>query len=274
MAVGQPVGANTLARIYALGVVVGLGAYAYLAFADSGLEITHANFQETHLGVALTEPNNTPGKREVLRWGLLDKRPLLFAYLIAGGLAAYYALITQLFAGSTTAPRHHTLLQWRSRPARISGAAIIALLAYVWVGVPILQGITPPITSELARFHDIHHYVHLSTFEQIRSGGLPFVEAQTQYGAGNQMLMYLATGAVHLSAHGFEAASALIDVAGVVLFFVLLQQMLGFGWALACLAGWLLLPSPVDVMPLAPGWALITRWLGVPLLALVLAARL
>jgi hypothetical protein len=259
------------------GFLAGIGAFAYLALASSGLVMTRHDFATSFLELALTTADPGLDKDEVLRWGLIDKRPLFFAYLLVGSFAAYYWLVMRLADGwpsSALLPFSPAPKSWHTRLAGLAGALIVGLLAYGWVCIPALRAAAPPISDELAPFHNIHNYVHLSGLEQIRSGALPFVEAQTQYGLGNQVLMYLATTMVHFSAHGFYAASTLIDVGCVVVFFIFLQRMVGTGWTIAALVGWLLLPSPAMVIDRIAGGDLLTRWFFLPLLSLGLARLL
>ena len=56
---------------------------------------------------------------------------------------------------------------------------------------------------------------------------VPYLEAQTQYGVGNQLLLYFVTDLVNFSNHGFYAGALLIDVVCVIGFFVVLQQLPG-----------------------------------------------
>lgn len=254
---------------HSLGFLGSVAAYGYLALTDTGLERTHADFASTFLSLALSPPTVDSGKQEVLRWGLTDKRPLFFAYLISVALIAYTWLVTRLddskAAGQPPPPVA------RGWAGRLGGALLIALLVYAWVDVPALRAVTPGLSDGLSSFHDIHNYVHLSGLQQIRDGALPFIDAQTQYGLGNQALMAKATNAVHFSLHGFAAANTLINAVCAIVFFVFLQQMLGTGWALLCLAGWLILPSPLDYIIDMPAGALMTRWLAVPVLSVLLA---
>ncbi|MGZ5913149.1 MAG: hypothetical protein ACXWLB_24985, partial [Reyranella sp.] len=161
----------------------------------------------------------------------------------------------------------------RRLAARLLGAVVIAILAYCWIGVAALRDVIPGDSGALARFYDYHSHVHLGVLEQIRLGAVPYLEAQTQYGLGNLLLLSFVTDLINFSNHGFYAAALLIDVVCVVGFFVVLQQLLGLGWAIAGLVGWVLWPSPDSVLDLA-GWAVLTRWLAVPVLALLLAHAL
>lgn len=231
--------------IYCLGVIAAVAGYCYLALTPS----------------RIAQPNE-----EVIYWGFMDKRPFVFGYL---GLIAFIAF--HWFTAAFRAPRPilFSPRDGRGWRGRIGGALLILVLAWLWLAVPAFQRVAA-VEPGLAWFYDIHAHVHLASMEQIRLGAIPYLEAQTQYGVGNQILMGWLTGLVHYSNHGFFAANVLLNVACILLFFVVLQQLLGIGWAIAGLVGWALWPSPAGVADVA-GWAVLTRWLAIPVLALLLA---
>jgi hypothetical protein len=237
--------------LYCAGTIGGIVAYAYLALAPSGID----------------------PKDVIVQWSIQDKRPLFFGYIAVVGLVVFHAAMTRLFfaAAPVAVP---VALSPVPRLSRIAGGVLIAVLAYGWLGASALQGVVPADDGKLAVFYDLHSQMHLGAFEQIRQGALPYLEARTQYGVGNQLLLYFLTQAIDYSNHGFHAAVLLLDVVCIVGFFVMLQQMLGLGWAVAALVGWALWPSPADVVAIVAGWATLTRWLAVPALALLLARLL
>ncbi|WP_422035769.1 hypothetical protein [Reyranella sp.] len=242
-------GEGRAALLYAVGVLGAVGGYCYLALAPSGA----------------ISPQD-----EVIDWGRMDKRPLIFGYL---GMAAFIAFHS-LWVAFVQEPRSPALpsggVLSRRWSARLLGALGIALLASCWLGLPALRSAEVDSGEGLAKFYDLHAHVHLSALQQIRLGAIPYLEAQTQYGPGNQLLLGALTDFVHFSNHGFLAANLLLNTVCIIVFFVVIQQFLGFGWAAAGLVGWVLWPSPVERIDLA-GWAVLTRWLVVPILALWLA---
>ena len=121
---------------------------------------------------------------------------------------------------------------------------LIAILAYCWIAIAGLREVIPGDSGALARFYDYHSHVHLGVLEQIRLGAMPYLEAQTQYGLGNLLLLYFATDIINFSNHGFYAGAMLVDVVCVVAFFVVLQQLLGLGWAIAASRGMGALAEP------------------------------
>jgi hypothetical protein len=238
--------------LYGAGFIGSVAAYAWLALTNSGV---------TRQDV-------------VVQWGLLDKRQLTFAYLIIVAFVIFHhAMARFVFDGREAGRGEVGEIPRRRLAGRLLGAVVIAILAYCWIGVAALCDVIPGDAGTLARFYDFHSHVHLGALEQIRLGAVPYLEAQTQYGLGNLLLLYSVTDFMDFSNHGFYAGAMLVDVVCVVGFFVVLQQLLGLGWAIAGLVGWVLWPSPAGVLDLA-GWAVLTRWLAVPILALLLAHAL
>ncbi len=235
--------------LYGTGILGAIGGYCYLALAPSG---------------ALS-PND-----EVLEWGRMDKRALVLGYLGGAAFIAFHWLWVAFVRDLPVAVRSPTATPQPRWPARLLGALAIAVLAYCWFGLPALPAIGAVNDTELTRSYDIHSHVHLSALQQIKLGATPYLEAQTQYGPGNQLLLSALTDLVHFSNHGFFAANILLNIVCAVVFFVVVQQFLGFGWAFAALIGWTLWPSPSEAVGLV-GWGVFTRWLVIPILSLWLA---
>lgn len=237
--------------LYCAGIVGAAGAYAWLALTATG--VTRDDV--------------------VVVWGLLDKRQAVFAYLMITAFVLFHRAMVHLFFAPAYGWREAPAMPRRSWPARLAGAVVVAIVAYCWLGAEALRDVTPASDATLAKFYEYHSLVHLGALEQIRLGATPYVEAQTQYGLGNQLLAHVLIDAFGFSNHGFHAGVVLVDVVCIVAFFVVVQQVLGLGWALAGLLGWVLWPSPAIVLDLA-SWAILTRWLAVPILALLLARLL
>ena len=236
--------------LYCAGIVGAAGGYAWLALTTSG--ITRDDV--------------------VVVWSLLDKRQPVFAYLVIVAFVLFHRAMVSLYFAPTYG-WHEAVAPRRPWLARLAGPIVVAVIAYGWLGAEALRDVVPGGEATLGKFYEYHSLVHLGGLEQIRLGATPYVEAQTQYGLGNQLLAYAFTKAFGFSNHGFYAGALLVDVVCIVVFFVFVQQMLGLGWALAGLLGWVLWPSPAAVIDLA-GWAILTRWIAVPILALLLARLL
>jgi hypothetical protein len=239
------------AILYCAGVVGAAGGYAWLALTKTGIARDDV----------------------VVVWGLLDKRQPVFFYLVVVAAVLFHRAMVCLFFRSACGWREAASVPRRAWLPRIAGAVVIAVAAYGWLGAEALRDVVPAGEATLGRFYEYHSLVHLGALEQIRLGAVPYVEAQTQYGLGNQLLAYVLTKAFGFSNHGFYAGILLLDVVCIVAFFVVVQQVLGLDWALAGLLGWVLWPSPAAAVDLA-GWAVLTRWIAVPILALLLARLL
>ncbi len=267
---GKPVELNALAVVlYCLGVIGSAAGYGYLSLTSSSV---------------------VAGNEEVLGWGLMDKRPMIFGYLVVGALVAFHWAVVGLFLGGRVVGRptpdtgiaasgllQNRLARW---VLKALGGALVGLVAYCLIALPALRAVSTGIRQRrpvdgrgLADFYDLHAHVHLSAFEQIRLGAIPYLEAETQYGLGNQLLMYFLTSFVNFSNHGFFAANILLNTVCIVGFFIILQQFLGLGWAILGLVGWLLLPSPFIIVDFT-GWTILTRWLAIPILSLLFAHQL
>lgn len=246
-------GPSTLSiLLYGVGIIGAIGGYCYLALADAG---------------------TISSDEDLVDWGHLDKRPLVLGYLVVVAFVVFHWFMVGFFFKPTSGGRHAIGARSPRWLTRLSGGVLIAFLAYWWIALPALRGVAPEAGSSLARFYDLHSHVHLGALEQIRLGAVPYLEAQTQYGLGNQVLMYFLVNLLHFSNHGFYAANILLNAVCVLGFFVVLQQVLGLRWAVAGLIGWVFLPSPYNVMDFA-GWAIFPRWLAIPILALLLAHQL
>ncbi|HZQ01668.1 MAG TPA: hypothetical protein VFB13_19140 [Reyranella sp.] len=235
--------------------VIGCGAaYGYLGLANSGYAWTD----------------------DLSGWGLLDKRIVFFAYVLLGAFFAYHRLVVSLFAPAPDVGRAAgtTDAAGRTRVMKIAGALLAGLLAYCWLALPALLDADPGAGPGLAKFYEFHNHAQLGALEQMRQGAMPYLEAQTQYGIGNLELLYVLVRAINFSSHGAFATSILLDAACIVLFFIILQLTVGLRWAIAGMVGWMLWPSPIDVLGSIPAWGILTRWLTLPVLALLLARRL
>jgi hypothetical protein len=227
--------------------------------------------------LALTPSNVVATGDESFRWGFIDKRPQVFGYLFVAALIAFHWVVAALSSEVRHAPPARQALPVappRSALERFGGAVLVTLIAFVLFCLPILRDLTLLPGSGLAGFFELHSHVHLAALEQIRLGATPYLEASTQYGLGNQLLMYALTRAIDFSNHGFNAAVVLIAVACILVFFLAVQQLLGTGWAIAAMVGWLLWPAPFLAVDLVPGWAILTRWVAIPILALIFARLL
>ena len=120
-------------------------------------------------------------------WSLLDKRQPVFAYLVIVAFVLFHRAMVRLFFAPTYGWHEAHAAPRRSWLARVAGAVVVAVGAYRWLGAEALRDIVPADEATLAKFYEYHSLVHLGALEQIRLGATPYVEAQTQYGLGNQL---------------------------------------------------------------------------------------
>ena len=250
------------ALAYGLGAIGIVWGYGYLALTKSELII---------------------GGDEVLRWSRIDKRPLVFGYVMAAVVVAFHRFMMEFAIGPrsvgrlvaeniTSVPGSQS--KARSRLAfKALSAVLVAFLAYSWICLPALRILAADDGTLERRFYEFHSMVHLGAMEQIRLGAMPYIEAQTQYGLGNQVLLYALSVAINYSNHGFYAANILLNVCCVIVFFALVGWMLGAGWGTVGVIGWTVWPSPAHVIGFG-GWAIFSRWLAIPVLSLLLARML
>ncbi len=202
--------------LYCAGIVGAAGGYARLALTTSG--ITRDDV--------------------VVVWGLLDKRQPVFAYLVVVAFVLFHRAMVSLFFAPTygwTRGARRRAGRWL---ARVAGAVVVAVVGRMagWAPRPCATS-SPRMRRRSGGFTSITRWCTSAALEQIRLGATPYVEAQTQYGLGNQLLAHALTKAFGFSNHGFYAGVLLVDVVCIVVFFVIVQQILGLGWALAGLRG-------------------------------------
>lgn len=198
-------------------------------------------------------------------WDFVDKRWIAAAYLLAVGLVYLPGLIKRVLDGGMF--RASTVGSWvtetddPARPiAKEIGAirrALIAsvvgcLLAILYVG----SIASPALTRQL----DTHELVQLGGLQAIANGATPFLEARTQYGPGQQLLIYKLVRLTEMSVRGARLAHLLVNCAAIAVVFA--TMLFAFEWAVGF--GMILLAlfiSPLQVTTFV-GWGLIVRWLG------------
>ena len=97
------------ALLYAVGVLGAVAGYCYLALSPA----------------AAISPRD-----EVIEWGRMDKRPLVFGYLGIGAFIAFHWLWVAFLRGVPPAVRPPAAVAAPGWPARVLGAVAIAVLAY------------------------------------------------------------------------------------------------------------------------------------------------
>lgn len=220
--------------------------------------------------LALSTPSFALAGDKVVRWGYLDKRAFVFLYLAVIVAVAAFAATNGVFSTlSLRTPKPETGNGWRATLMRVSGAVAIAIASVVIFCVPFFNEIF--LSPE--KMTDIHVLVHLGSLQQIKDGATPYIEALTQYGPGNQLLLFYLTDMLGFTVHAFVLSNLAINAACIAILFGTSFLLLGWRFAAALLLGWILFPSPFYALHYL-GWALLSRWIGVALVAVVLAATL
>ena len=138
-------------------------------------------------------------------WPIVDKRWLVALYGLGVGLV-YLPLVAKEIANllthselpGTTASgaRSHTSRFWAVH------CAVAIVLAFV-ISIVLLA---PPVSSSLEKPLDKHEVMHLGPIQRIDNGAIPYVEAQTQYGPGHQIVSYYLMRSSEFSVVGFRAS--------------------------------------------------------------------
>jgi hypothetical protein len=192
-------------------------------------------------------------------WPISDKRWLLALYGVGIGIVYFplvakkiVDLLTQRGVRATTAAevRSHLTRFWavHCMVAIISAFAISSVL------------LAPPVSSSLERPLDKHEVMHLGPIQRIDNGAIPYVEAQTQYGPGHQIVSYHLMRSTEFSVVGFRASHCILNMVAEGIRFSLF--LIAFGWVAGLLAivGSLVF-SPIWLLQFT-GWGVLFRWLG------------
>ncbi len=185
---------------------------------------------------------------------IYDKRWLLALFALAVGLAYCPAVTTRLidcWHGCTMTPSN--LQPRRIFALNIIGMIIVAVVAAVAAAASYqVAALTSPLNP--------HEIVHLGPIQAIHSGRIPYVEAESQYGIGFQVLSYRFMKAFDFSIFGFRAAHLTANFfADVVRFSVFL---IAFGWRIGLTAVLLCFVFEPWWLTGLWGWGVLPRWLG------------
>ena len=220
-------------------------------------------------GKGIVPPEFKQSGDYVLRWGHHDKRCFVLLYVLSllGPVFIKYAAgvfvapgISQpavsLSAGMGSEAGLSGLLFPSSNWSRLFWLIVGGYLGFSLLGIPLWD---VPVR------HDLHMDVHLSPLLAIKQGMIPYIEARTQYGPGNQALLNYLMNKIDFSYLGAFKGQIIINIAAISLFFAMLFWFAGPLVGVSALVLFPLLPSPHNVAAY-PGWGLLSRWLGVALI--------
>lgn len=195
----------------------------------------------------------------------LDKRWIIALYALGVILVYVPPAAKQWFdriggnAGTVTQAPHAARLP-------VSATRCICALI-IGFGLALLD-IGPHIPGTLERVWEAHELVHLGPFQRIAKGGVPYVEAQTQYGPGHQLISYLMMRHTEFTLRGFRASFFALNLLAEGLWFSLMLYAFGWGAGLAAIV-LSRLYCPFHLLTFV-GWYVEFRWLGPFLIGLPL----
>src|SRR5262245_6450656 len=132
--------------------------------------------------------------------------------------------------------------------------------------------IGPNIPTTLESVWDGHELVHLGPLQRIAKGGLPYVEARTQYGPGHQLITYAMMRDSEFTLRGFRASVLTLNIVAESLWFAVM--LYAFGWCVGLAAIVVSrLFCPITLLTFI-GWYVEFRWLGPLVVGLLLVLTL
>lgn len=201
------------------------------------------------------------------RWSIIDKRWLVALYGL-GVVLVYFPLVAKEIANLLTRGKvpATTASGARSHPSRFRAVhCAVAIVSAFAVSIVLLA---PPVSSSLEKPLNLHETVHLGPIQRIDNGARPYVEAQTQYGPGHQIVSYHLMRATEFSVVGFRAAHFMLNMAAEGIRFSLF--LVAFGWVAGTLATVLsFMFSPIWLLK-STGWGILFRWLGPVIVGIIL----
>lgn len=192
-------------------------------------------------------------------WPIIDKRWLVALYGLGIGLV-YFPLVAKeivdllthrgVWATPAAGERLHPTRFWA-----VHGT--VAIISAFAISIVLLA---PPVSSSLEKPLDKHEVMHLGPIQRIDNGAIPYVEAQTQYGPGHQIVSYHLMRSTEFSVVGFRASHCILNMVAEGIRFSLF--LIAFGWVAGLLAivGSLVF-SPIWLLQFT-GWGVLFRWLG------------
>jgi len=192
-------------------------------------------------------------------WPIIDKRWLVALYGLGVGLV-YCPLVAKEIVDLLTRSEVQVTTRTgvRSHPTRFWAVhCTVAIVSAFAISIVLLA---PPVSSSLEKPLNMHEVMHLGPIQRIDNGAIPYVEAQTQYGLGHQIVSYHLMRSTEFSVVGFRASHCILNMVAEGIRFSLF--LVAFGWVAGLLAivGSLVF-SPIWLLQFT-GWGILFRWLG------------
>jgi hypothetical protein len=192
-------------------------------------------------------------------WSIIDKRWLVALYGLGVGLV-YFPLVAKEIANLLTRSEvpATTASGARAHPSRFWAVhRAVAIVSAFAISIVLLA---PPVSSSLEKPLNTHEVMHLGPIQRIDNGATPYVEAQTQYGPGHQIVSYHLMRSSEFSLVGFRASHFILNMVAEGIRLSLF--LVAFGWVAGTLAIALsFMFSPIWLLQFT-GWGILFRWLG------------
>jgi hypothetical protein len=126
------------------------------------------------------------------------------------------------------------------------------------------------VPSALYRYMDMHELMHLGPLLSIAQGAIPYVGAQSQYGPGQQIVIFEFMHNIEFTVRGFRASFFLLNIVAETISFSLM--FVRFGWATGLIGVALYFIFYSDEFMTFFGWFYLLRWLGPLVVGIILPA--
>ena len=207
---------------------------------------------------------HTPG--DTVFYPYFDKRWIIALYAL-GVVLVYVPPATKQWFDRIGGTAGTATQVTRGAALSVSTARLVCVVI-VGFGFALVD-IGPRIPETLERVWEAHELVHLGPFQRIADGGIPYVEAQTQYGPGHQLISYLMMRDTEFTLRGFRASFFALNLLAEGLWFSLMLGAFGWSAGLAAIV-FSRLFCPFRLLTFV-GWYIEFRWLGPFLIGVPLA---
>jgi hypothetical protein len=148
------------------------------------------------------------------------------------------------------------------RGLRIGAAIVLAAVLAVCVHQPVVASLNRATI-------DSHELVHLGSLLRIEQGYRPYVEAETQYGPGSQVLTHRVMRWTGFTIHGFRASQLIFNFAAAIAFYSICLVTLR--WYVSLLTVLVSLWVSPFLLFDHFGWGVVFRWMSPFVIGLLLS---
>ncbi len=224
--------------------------------------------------LAILPPSFIANNETILRWPPeVEKRYYYFGFL----LLTISIVLIRFWAGSFAPTQGKTARSVTNQVSQFDSLWQIVFpektsirLMWAFVGLILGAGYFGAEIFLNTMLPEFHLNVLLGQIAAIDQGRIPVVEAHTQYGLGNQLILYRLMKYWEFSYAGAFVAQDIVNAITISVFFGFLFWFTGPVIGVASLFTYVLVPSPMKYYDL-PGWAWFTRWAGIAINAMLFA---